>query len=91
MSGYSVVHVAEIPEQDDGRVPMRSVRHHLGITGFGVNAWSLTGQPTEALAHLRQAIELSEQFRDYAKSGSDLDAIREEAAFQELVGAPATR
>jgi len=222
MSGYAVVHVDDIPEQDDGRVPMRSVRHHLGITGFGVNAWtarnagdrmipehqeadeteeesdrdeelylvvrgravfeldgerhdapagtlvfvrprvnrtafaeepatvivavggtpgkpydaigwelwyplrrlydagdyaevvergrdviaanptngllyynvacceSLTGQTTEALEHLRTAIELSEQFREYAKNDSDLDPIRDQPAFQELVASPVT-
>jgi tetratricopeptide (TPR) repeat protein len=46
---------------------------------------SLTGQTTAALEHLRQAIELSEQFRDFAKADSDLDPIRGEPAFQELV------
>ena len=40
MSGYEVAHVDEIPELDDGRCPMRPVRHHLGITGFGVTAWT---------------------------------------------------
>ena len=222
MSGFTVVHVDDIPEQDDGQVPMRPVRHHLGIAGFGVNAWtarnvgdriipehreadesedeldrdeelylvvqgravfeldgerrdapagtfvfvrprvnrtafaeepatvivavggtpgkpynpvgwelwyplrrlyeagnhaevvergreaiegnpssgllfynvacceSLTGQTAEALEHLGKAIELSEQFRDYAKNDSDLDAIRGEPAFQELVDSPAT-
>jgi mannose-6-phosphate isomerase-like protein (cupin superfamily) len=217
MSGYAVVHVDDIPAQDDGRALMRPVRHHLGITGFGVNAWtapnagdrvipehqeanenedeterdeelylvvqgravfeldgerhdapagtfvfvrprvnrtafaeepgtvvvavggtpgkpydpvgwelwsplrplyeagdhaevvtrgreliasnpqsgllfynvacseSLTGQTAEALEHLRTAIELSEQFRDYAKNDSDLDAIRGEPAFDEVV------
>jgi mannose-6-phosphate isomerase-like protein (cupin superfamily) len=217
MSGYAVVHVDDIPAQDDGRALMRPVRHHLGITGFGVNAWtapnagdrvipehqeanenedeterdeelylvvqgravfeldgerhdapagtfvfvrprvnrtafaeepgtvvvavggtpgkpydpvgwelwsplrplyeagehaevvtrgreliasnpqsgllfynvacceSLTGQTAEALEHLRTAIELSEQFRNYAKNDSDLDAIRGEPAFDEIV------
>ena len=221
MSGYAVVHVDDVPEQDDGQVPMRSVRDHLGITGFGVNAWiarnigdrmipehqeadetedeserdeelylvvqgravfeldgerhdapagtfvfvrprvnrtafaeepgtmivavggtpgkpydpvgwelwyplrrlyeagdyavvvergrealeanpecgllfynvacceSLTGETTEALEHFRKAIELSEQFRDYAKNDSDLDAIRDEPAFREVVSSPA--
>jgi tetratricopeptide (TPR) repeat protein len=214
MSSYAVVHVDEIPEQDDGRVPMRPVRHHLGITGFGVNAWtarnagdriineheeedpnsdeelyvvlqgravfeldgerrdapegslvfvkpgvkrtafaeeagttilsvggvpgkpydpvgwelwsplrnsyeagdyeetvarlrevvaenpqyallfynlacceSLTGQKGEALDHLRQAVELSERFREFAKGDSDLDAIRDEPAYREIAGA----
>jgi hypothetical protein len=52
---------------------------------------SLTGQTTEALEHLRKAIELSEQFRDYAHNDSDLDPIRGEPAFQGLVTSPATR
>jgi quercetin dioxygenase-like cupin family protein len=47
---------------------------------------SLTGRPNEALEHLRQAIAKSEQFRDYAKQDSDLDAIRDEPAFKQLVG-----
>jgi tetratricopeptide (TPR) repeat protein len=50
---------------------------------------SLTGQNAEALGHLRTAIELSEMFRDYAKNDSDLDAIRAEPAFQELVASDA--
>ena len=222
MSGYSVVHVDDVQVQDDGQIPIRSVRHHLGITGFGVNAWtgrnagdrmipehqeadeteeeserdeelylvmqgravfeldgerhdapagtfvfvrprtnrtafaeepatvivavggtpgkpynpigwevwyplrrlyeagdyaevvergremieahpsygllfynvacceSLTGHTTEALEHLQKAIELSEQFRDYAKNDSDLDAIRGEPAFKDLVASPST-
>jgi tetratricopeptide (TPR) repeat protein len=40
MSAYAVAHVEEIPELDDGRCPMRPVRHHFGITSFGVNAWT---------------------------------------------------
>lgn len=40
MSEYAVVHIDDIPEQDDGQVPIRPVRHHLGITGFGVNGWT---------------------------------------------------
>ncbi|HET8980288.1 MAG TPA: hypothetical protein VFN87_19205 [Solirubrobacteraceae bacterium] len=39
MDGYAVAHVDEIEELDDGRAPMRAVRHHFGITSFGVNAW----------------------------------------------------
>ena len=221
MDQFAIAHVDDIPEQHDGRCPMRPVRHHFGITGFGVNAWtarntgdrlipehreadeaeeeserdeelylvvagravfeldgerrdapagtfvfvrprvnrtafaeepgttvvsvggtpgkpydpvgwelwsplrplyeageyaeviergrglieaspqygllhynvacceSLTGQTAEALAHLRRAIELSEQFREYAKHDSDLDAMRGEPAFQELLDSPA--
>jgi tetratricopeptide (TPR) repeat protein len=218
VSEYAIVHVDDVPELGDGPSPMRPVRHHLGITGFGVTAWtarsagdrvinehreadtpeeeaerneelylvlqgravfeldgerqdapagtlvfvrpgvkrtafaeeagttvvavggtpgqpydpvgwelwvplvasyeggdyadvvergrevieanpqygllfynvacceSLIGQKAEALEHLREAIELSERFRDYAKGDSDFDAIRDEPAFAELVG-----
>src|SRR5712691_10662225 len=40
MSGYAVAHLDEIDELDDGRCPYRPVRHHFGITAFGVNAWT---------------------------------------------------
>ena len=40
MANYAVAHLDEIEELDDGRVPMRPVRHHLGITAFGVNAFT---------------------------------------------------
>ncbi|SRR6266511_1582699 len=46
---------------------------------------SLTGQGTEAIHHLRKAIELSEQFREYARQDSDLDAVRHDPAFEELM------
>jgi hypothetical protein len=47
---------------------------------------SLCGRTADALEHLRQAIELSEEFRGSAKDDSDLDALRGEPAFQELIG-----
>jgi tetratricopeptide (TPR) repeat protein len=212
MTGYEVAHLQEIAELSDGRAPWRPVRHHLGITAFGINAWtgraagdriinehdeeepygeeelyfvtegravfeldgerrdapagtfvfvrpgvkrtafaeeagttivavggtpgkayepvgwelwaplrplyeagdyetviergralvdanpeyalplynlacceSLAGRTSDALEHLRQAIERSEQFRSYAKGDSDFDPVRDEPAFQELV------
>lgn len=42
MSDYAVAHLDEIEQLTDGREPWRPVRHHLGITAFGANAW--TGQ-----------------------------------------------
>ena len=40
MSGYAIAHLDEIDEITDGRAPSRPVRHHFGITSFGVNAWT---------------------------------------------------
>jgi tetratricopeptide (TPR) repeat protein len=40
VSGYSVAHLDEIEEASDGRCAWRPVRHHFGITSFGVNAWT---------------------------------------------------
>jgi hypothetical protein len=47
---------------------------------------SLSGRTADAVDHLRRAIELSDEFRDFAKGDSDLDAIRDDPAFKELVG-----
>src|SRR5579875_3603099 len=38
--GYGVAHLDEIEEMHDGRCPFRPVRHHFGITTFGVTAWT---------------------------------------------------
>src|SRR3954468_12097876 len=40
MSGYARAHLNDIDEVTDGRCPMRPVRMHLGITSFGINAWT---------------------------------------------------
>jgi tetratricopeptide (TPR) repeat protein len=47
---------------------------------------SLAGRMTDAVEHLRQAIDMWEGFRDMASADSDFDAIRNEPAFQELIG-----
>ena len=215
MSGYAIARLDEIEQLDDGRCPWRPIRHHFGITSFGINAWngrakgdriinehdesdpqdlseelyivttgravfeldgerreapagtcvfvepavkrtayaeepgttivsiggvpgqayepsgwevwapvrglyeegnyeaviecgrelidanpqyslplynlacceSLAGREEDALAHLRQAVEKSDRLRAYAKEDSDFDAIREEPAFKEMIGA----
>ena len=40
MTSYAVARLDEIEELTDGREPFRPVRHHFGITSFGVNAWT---------------------------------------------------
>jgi len=44
VSTYTIAQLNDIEEIDDGRCPLRPVRHHLGITSFGINAW--TGDET---------------------------------------------
>src|SRR3954466_7491351 len=40
MTSYAVARLDEIDQVDDGREPFRPVRHHFGITSFGVTAWT---------------------------------------------------
>ena len=40
MFGYEVARLDEIDEITDGREPLRPIRHHFGITSFGINAWT---------------------------------------------------
>jgi len=40
MAGYAVARLDDIDEVSDGREPCRPVRHHFGITSFGVNTWT---------------------------------------------------
>jgi tetratricopeptide (TPR) repeat protein len=47
---------------------------------------SLAGRKDDAIEHLRLAIDRNERVRELAADDSDLDAIRDEPAFKELVG-----
>jgi tetratricopeptide (TPR) repeat protein len=40
MREYAVTRLEDIAEISDGREPWRPVRHHFGITSFGVNTWT---------------------------------------------------
>jgi hypothetical protein len=40
VSNYAVAKLDQIEVVDDGREPMRAVRHHFGIQAFGVNTWT---------------------------------------------------
>ena len=46
---------------------------------------SMSGRASDALGHLRHAIEMSAEFRDTAKDDTDLDPIRREPAFERLI------
>jgi tetratricopeptide (TPR) repeat protein len=40
MSEYAAARLEDIDELSDGREPWRPVRHHFGITSFGINSWT---------------------------------------------------
>ena len=40
MAGFKVTHLDDVGERVDGRCRYRPIRHHFGITGFGVTAWT---------------------------------------------------
>ncbi len=46
---------------------------------------SLSGRTAGALDHLRHAIGMSDEFGDSARDDSDLDPIRDEPAFKQLI------
>lgn len=39
-TGHKVAHLNDIEEMTDGRQPWRPLRHHFGITSFGINSWT---------------------------------------------------
>jgi len=48
---------------------------------------SLAGRTDDAIEHLRAALVVSDRVKDYARGDSDLDPIRDDPRFAELVGA----
>jgi hypothetical protein len=49
------------------------------------NETAATGRKEQAIAHLRRAIELSERTRSFLEGDSDLDPLRQDPAFKELL------
>jgi hypothetical protein len=57
--------------------------------GSSTTTWraaSLAGRTADAIEHLRQAIDMWEGCRGMANEDSDFDPIRDEPAFQHLIG-----
>jgi len=72
---------------DGAKALIRSNPQYPGLVYNLACCESLAGRKTDAVGHLRQAIEGREQFREYAKDDTDFDPIRDEPGFKELVGA----
>ena len=71
---------------DRGR---EAIEEHPGFSALLYNVAcceSLAGRTVDAMEHLRLAIEGSDALRSLAAKDADLDALRGEPAFKELVG-----
>jgi hypothetical protein len=71
---------------DRGRVLVEAHPQYPGLFYNLACCESLAGRTTDAIDHLRRAIEMSEPFRAYAMDDSNFDPIRDEPAFKELIG-----
>jgi tetratricopeptide (TPR) repeat protein len=71
---------------DRGRELVEAHPDYANLTYNVACCESLAGRTDDALEHLRLAIDRNEGLRELASDDSDLDAIRNEPAFKELVG-----
>ena len=72
---------------DQAREPIEAHPQYAGAYYNLACCEALAGRTSDAIGHLRQAIERSERMREFAKGDSDLDSLHGEPAYQELVGA----
>jgi tetratricopeptide (TPR) repeat protein len=70
---------------DRGREILEDDPPFAGIYYNVACAESLAGRPDDALAHLRRALELADEFREWARKDTDFDALRGDPRFEELV------
>ncbi len=61
MSDYAIARVDDVPGLQDGECTIRPVRHHFGIAGFGVNAWSATDVGDRLIPEHREADETEDE------------------------------
>ena len=81
---YEAGSCAEAAEKGRGLIELHGNQAHLHYNVACCE--SLAGRTAEAVEHIRQAIGLWEGCRDMAKTDPDLDPIRNEPAFQSLIG-----
>lgn len=75
---------------DRGRELLEANPGYAGILYNVACCESLAGRPDDAIEHLRQAVELSDRFREYADGDSDFDGVRDDPRFRALLDADAT-
>jgi quercetin dioxygenase-like cupin family protein len=59
---YAVARLDEIDEITDGRLPSRPVRHHFGITSFGVNTWTAAATGDRVINEHDEAGDMEELY-----------------------------
>lgn len=81
MTGYAVHRLDEIDEITDGREPWRPVRHHFGITSFGVNAWTGAAAGDRVINEHDEAGDAEELYLVHSgRATFELDGERVDAA-----------
>jgi Tetratricopeptide repeat/AraC-like ligand binding domain len=88
MTGYAVARLDEIEEIRDG-LPCRPVRHHLGLTAFGVNAWTGAEAGDRILNEHDEADDAEELYLVHrGRATFELDGERVDAPEGTVVFAP---
>ena len=83
MAAYAVAKLEDIEEVTDGREPWRPVRHHFGITSFGINAWTAQNAGDRIINEHDEADEVDDQEELYlvqrGRATFELDGERVDA------------
>ena len=62
MVTYAIAQLDDIDEMTVGSVPCRPVRHHLGITSFGVNSWTAAAAGDRVINEHDEAGDMEELY-----------------------------
>ncbi|HET9945977.1 MAG TPA: DinB family protein [Actinomycetes bacterium] len=91
MAAYAVGRLDEIEEQDDAGCHYRPIRHHLGVTAFGVTAWTAHAAGDVVVAEHDQGDPTADEELFLVQSGHavfEVDGDRIDAPAGTLVFAP---
>jgi quercetin dioxygenase-like cupin family protein len=86
MAASVIAQLDDIDEVTDGRIPCRPVRHHLGITSFGVNAWTAAVAGDRVINEHDEAGDMEELYLVHSgRATFELDGERIDAPAGTLV------
>ncbi len=92
MESFAVARLDQIDEIDDGRLPFRPVRHHFGITTFGVNAMTAHADGDRLISEHEEAEPDSGEELYVVVSGHawfEVDGEKQDAPAGTLIHVPA--